>query len=893
MNREETEKLYFQLYKQWDQLPTNRNLKTNGFQHLLNAVKKHFGGIRQLRDNLNINNHKKPNHYWTLEKSLETFKIFLLENNDALKNKTVTALLNEQKLHGLRTAIEKLGGLRKFNTEHQLGLVLQNEKWTRKKINEELLDLHNTGILLTQKNLGEIGRNDLLWAISKYGTLSTIKEGLGLPFKRGKYWTDEKILEKLKPVVAELGIMPSKTFLNAMGMNDVACAIAKRKGFAKFRDLLQTTTSKLYISLDGHFLESSYECIVDNVLYKYNIPHEVHVKISPEHKFRCDFLIGHTYIEITGYTQKNTAYFHRLQKKIDLYQALNKDYLIIPKAVFLTRIPEIEKNILSVLSPILPVTSVTDITGIDIRPVSYWSDIENIKKELFQLVEKYGRMPLDRELRNEKKAGLTRGIYTYHENLYQLGKKINVLVLNRPKGFFTYERAISLYTRLCLKQKRHLSVTELAKMKQYGILSAIQRKGGGIYTLRTACCLEFHNLDRPSRIKDIHEAISEYAKLCITKGRFLLEKELKAVNNTLLNYIKTHGGLYKVQEQTKLPFPYNMQPKGYYSEKEIVDRYRKLCIEKGYFLTVRETSTTLSSKVMSYIGGNITFKKLRKLTGLEFNINKNISRITLEDRNNAAIKYTKFCIQHGCLLTMKDLRENGAGKLAGFITREINIRELHQIVTAEHPLLCHNTITRKMKMKNHSEGVSLYKALCKQQKRYLSDMDLCAMGHQKLSGLITRYGGFNKFRELCNLDFWQRARRHNYTVGEAVAEYKEISKQLSHFASSNDLRILGREMLARAITTVGGYEAIRKATGLNSMKKKAIKKTVTFTIEEVLAEFRRLSLERGVFFSKNDFLALGAKKMAWFIQNNGGYRKFQRLSGLSINDMHKPNQKNH
>ncbi|WP_090607002.1 hypothetical protein [Parapedobacter koreensis] len=39
-------------------------------------------------------------------------------------------------------------------------------------------------------------------------------------------------------------------------------------------------------------------------------------------------------------------------------------------------------------------------------------------------------------------------------------------------------------------------------------------------------------------------------------------------------------------------------------------------------------------------------------------------------------------------------------------------------------------------------------------------------------------------------------------------------------------------------------------------------------------------------FSKNDFIAIDAKKLAWFIQNNGGYRQFQKLSGLDVEVMH-------
>jgi hypothetical protein len=65
----------------------------------------------------------------------------------------------------------------------------------------------------------------------------------------------------------------------------------------------------------------------------------------------------------------------------------------------------------------------------------------------------------------------------------------------------------------------------------------------------------------------------------------------------------------------------------------------------------------------------------------------------------------------------------------------------------------------------------------------------------------------------------------------------------------------------------------------------------SYAVRQAVREFRRLSCSNGAFFSKNDFIAIGKIKLAWFIQNNGGYREFQRLSGLSTRKMHKKNQK--
>jgi hypothetical protein len=484
---------YKSLYKKWKQLPTDSMLYNNGHNNLKGAIRRYFGGIVGLRKEIGISSNKKPNHYWTLDATLQELRKFCRTNKTALKKKSVYGMLEKQGLHGLRTAIGNWGGLKRLNKKYNLGLKLQGEKWTRQEVLNELTKLYKKGIPITQKKLNEIGRSDLLVAINKYGTLNKLKEELGMPVCRQNYWTDEKIKDALRPILKEFGSIPSRSILGAMGKNDVARAMAKRGGHSRFCKLLNTHTSNSYVSQDGHFLQSSYECIFDNILFKYKIPHQVHVKISKAHNYRCDFLIGNTYIEIAGYTKKaNSKYHDNLQSKIKLYTALKKDYIIIPKETFTKRINEIEKCILLKLDRILPVKSLIKNESIDIRPLVYWADIENIKKELFPLVEKYGRMPLDAELRKEKKSSLITGIYKYHGSYYELGKKLNIPVLNKPKGYHTYENSICIYKELCAKHQRYLTIKELKQMKLHGVIKAIQ-KNGGIYAKKQDCALKFPN----------------------------------------------------------------------------------------------------------------------------------------------------------------------------------------------------------------------------------------------------------------------------------------------------------------------------------------------------------------------------------------------------------------
>ena len=211
------------LYEQIGREPSGIFLYKNGHGDLKNAIRTYFGGIVTLRKEMGLTTHKKPTHYWTLEKTLQEFNMFLSNNRIVLKTKSVYGTLETQKLHGLRTAIGQWGGLRKLNKEHNLGLTLQGEKWTREKVLKELGRLHNKGISTTQSNLKKIERDDLLGAINKYGTLNSLKEELGIPFSRQNYWTDDKIIDELKPIIEELGVMPSSLILNAIEIGRASC----------------------------------------------------------------------------------------------------------------------------------------------------------------------------------------------------------------------------------------------------------------------------------------------------------------------------------------------------------------------------------------------------------------------------------------------------------------------------------------------------------------------------------------------------------------------------------------------------------------------------------------------------------------------------------------------
>jgi hypothetical protein len=310
-----------------------------------------------------------------------------------------------------------------------------------------------------------------------------------------------------------------------------------------------------------------------------------------------------------------------------------------------------------------------------------------------------------------------------------------------------------------------------------------------------------------------------------------------------------------------------------------VAQYKARCEEKGYFLTKSALTSTFTAKAIGFIDRNIGVLQLRIMTGLKFEVKKK-SRKNAYSPNKATIEYAQLCKKAGGFLKEKELRLRGADKLAWFISVRIGFNAIRERTGLKFP---------SRKRIAYQKAVKQYKLLCIKRKRFLTARELTTLGFGLLAGAIERLGGFARVRKATGLSFSTRAPKRS--ISAVVREYRRICKLKGIFLTAGGLRRLGYDALIGAILYRGGFKRIRKLTKLMLPTEKREVKGSSMKFEKVLAKFTKLSIRNGAFFSKNDFLAIGAKKYAWFIQNNGGYRTFQRLSGLKIKHMHKPNQK--
>lgn len=800
-NKEKIKKMYLELSEKLGAPPTYNYLDKNGYGALKNAITRYFNGVRPLRKALKLKNEfNKPAGYWTLEKTLGDFRKFLKANKEALKANSAYGTMERQKLHGLRTAIGIWGGLRKLNSKYNLGLSLQRAKWTKEMVLQEMKSFHEKNITLTQPNLIKTKHSGLLIAAGKFGGFNSMKEEIGVAVKRYKYWTDEIILSRMKLIVDEFGNMISLRLLASMGHGDLSRAISKRGGLIKFCNLLGTHVAHNLKAKDGHHLQSTYEYMFDNILYKHRIPHKIHCRIDKRYNYRCDFLIDDTYVEIVGYTEKSNEDYHKsLNEKIQLYNNLEKKYIIVTKKEFSGNIQQIEAKILSKLEPLLPVKSKLQKPRlIEVCPSAYWADLENIKKELLPLVKKYGRMPLDKEFRKEKKSPLIGGVYKYHGNLYELGEKLNIPVINKPKGYYSFDNIVTIYRTICIKEGHYVSQKYLSENGMKGLLTPIT-KYGGIFVLRKACNLNFKNQEKFSGITSVKNAAEMYKSLCVERGRYLRMLELRQINQPLNNYIQRFSNFDEIRKLTGLSKNYHVINKYRHAIDEAVNEYKEICLEHGYFLTMKELTTCVETDLMKYISANISIGRLRELTGL-------------------------------------DLMTNQKAK---FMLKQKN---------AKHRQSPKKNIQRALKYKVVQE----YKDICVQNGRYLSMDDLHKIGNKLLSGRISRFGGFIAVRNLCNLNYNIRCSGPKHSRTQTIREYKKLCIEKNVFLNYKELEQLEENELSRSIKHYGGMYRIRKLTRLPLKKTTAVKKK-RFDFSVVLDTFKKLSIQKRQFFSKNDF----------------------------------------
>ncbi|MBX3257533.1 MAG: hypothetical protein KF862_25630 [Chitinophagaceae bacterium] len=611
------------LYKEWKVIPEKALMIKTGYQKLARyAIPKYFKNFQNLHAEMGIVNERRSPGYWTKKNTVAALRSFCQLHQQLLETMSISRAMLEKKMFALINAIRKHGGLKTLNKKQKLGIKLKRKNWTKARVVRELKELHQAGHVITKSNLLKLGKNGLSWASSRLGKLTDFKKAAGIPVKEAVRWSDESIIEDLKPIIEEYKFFPNASLLKIMGRRDLSSAISKNGGYPKFYKLLNMRSERLFPANDGHYLQSSYECVFDNILFKYNIPHRVHVRISQKYLYKCDFLIGKTYIEIAGYHRTNSnAYEVKMARKIRVYKQLKKKYIILPQKLFCQRIEWIEEEVLKIISKIdfQPTTPSAFHKDSCIKPPTYWADFKNIESGLQPFISRYGRMPTIKELYSAGKASLANAIYKYHGTTYDIAQRLQIKSRQVSREYYTLQKTIADYKQLCIDHNKYLTLKELYGMNLRSLAHAIN-KLKGFQAIRRRCKLGFPLRRIREREYLQEQAIADYRRICKKYRKFLTRQQLINYGfSRLAGCLNRHGLTLEIaRERSGLDFIPSYMPRHSFTLKEVVKIYKQQCQVRGYFLSRREALTVLSSKVIGYIDRYIGYNKLKKMTNLKF-----------------------------------------------------------------------------------------------------------------------------------------------------------------------------------------------------------------------------------------------------------------------------------
>jgi uncharacterized coiled-coil DUF342 family protein len=123
------------------------------------------------------------------------------------------------------------------------------------------------------------------------------------------------------------------------------------------------------------------------------------------------------------------------------------------------------------------------------KPKGYWKDIENVKKELKEVIEKLGRVPTYRELVKMGKSSLCSQVSRHHGKLTEICKKMGYEVKRKPSEYWRdFENIKKELEEVIKKLGKFPSRKELIKMgksslsywsvKYHGGLAEVRKKMG-------------------------------------------------------------------------------------------------------------------------------------------------------------------------------------------------------------------------------------------------------------------------------------------------------------------------------------------------------------------------------------------------------------------------------
>jgi hypothetical protein len=243
--------------QEWENLPSQEVLERKGYSGLTNAIRKHYGSVRECRKMLGQSNPTKPNGFWEdqdnalaeARKAMEEQGWDRLPSQKELSDRGYSPLVNAiGRYHGGLVEFREILG--QAPSRRRAGL-LENESYMLSEVRAAMQE-QDWEVLPSQEVLAEHGYSSLGNAINKYhGGIRGVRKMLGQsnPTKPNGFWEDQdNALAEAGKAMEEQGwtTLPSGDVLEGHGYSALSNGISKHHGgFLRFRTLMGQENSRV------------------------------------------------------------------------------------------------------------------------------------------------------------------------------------------------------------------------------------------------------------------------------------------------------------------------------------------------------------------------------------------------------------------------------------------------------------------------------------------------------------------------------------------------------------------------------------------------------------------------------------------------------------------------
>ena len=387
--------------KKYGRLPRYAELKESGYGSLLQAIDESFGGLTRFYSRLGYYRRRKPQGYWNnfenLKRELMPILTTFEKENSGLPTESN---LRQMGKPYLIDAMSKHGGMIKvyntlgFKTKTKPYGYWKNYKNLKKELMPIIRDfLNKEKHLPTADDLTELGKSSFVTAINRHhGGLPKFYLRLGYkPIRKPyKYWQNLGNIKKELKMVADLWLEnhdhpPTGQELSKKGHSSLVSAIHEydHNLYELYRELGYKSNKRKPLNY-----WSKHVNLINEL--------KILIELSLKQNKRLP-----QWQEIS---KINSTLAHRITEKGGLLKFYD------------------ELNLLN----LYPVKR---------KPPNYWKDLDNVKKELLNLINKLGYFPSTLEIEELKMSSLEAAIQKYHGGLEKMKEIMGYSPAESPRGF--------------------------------------------------------------------------------------------------------------------------------------------------------------------------------------------------------------------------------------------------------------------------------------------------------------------------------------------------------------------------------------------------------------------------------------------------------------------------